>query len=124
MSYYHVCPECGAHLDPGEPCDCQKELPFVTVPNDYGTHKELYKEELSVNIIKVKFLKAGEPSGREYTYYSENPVAVGDKVKINLQADGVVTAVDVLEEEIADYRDKIKYIYGKVSDENCQQPTE
>ena len=23
MSYYHVCPNCGANLDPGERCDCQ-----------------------------------------------------------------------------------------------------
>lgn len=23
--YYRVCPYCGAHLDPGELCDCQKE---------------------------------------------------------------------------------------------------
>ena len=22
MSYYHVCPLCGANLDPGESCDC------------------------------------------------------------------------------------------------------
>lgn len=22
--------------------NCKKELPFVTVPNDYGTHKNLY----------------------------------------------------------------------------------
>lgn len=22
MSYYRVCPNCGAHLDPGEQCDC------------------------------------------------------------------------------------------------------
>lgn len=22
MSYYRVCPHCGAHLDPGESCDC------------------------------------------------------------------------------------------------------
>ena len=25
MSYYRICEECGAHLDPGEVCDCQKE---------------------------------------------------------------------------------------------------
>ena len=25
MSYYRVCPICGAHLDPGERCDCQDE---------------------------------------------------------------------------------------------------
>jgi hypothetical protein len=23
MSYFHTCPDCGAHLDPGETCDCQ-----------------------------------------------------------------------------------------------------
>lgn len=23
MSYYRACPHCGAHLDPGEVCDCQ-----------------------------------------------------------------------------------------------------
>lgn len=26
MSYYHTCPDCGAHLDPGEPCDCTGTL--------------------------------------------------------------------------------------------------
>jgi hypothetical protein len=51
MSYYHICPECGATLDPGETCDCQKELPFVTVPNDYGTHHELYCEEENQSVM-------------------------------------------------------------------------
>lgn len=23
MSYYKTCPHCGAHLDPGETCDCR-----------------------------------------------------------------------------------------------------
>lgn len=25
MAYFKICPECGAHLDPDEVCDCQKE---------------------------------------------------------------------------------------------------
>ncbi len=25
MSYYKTCPNCGARLDPGERCDCNKE---------------------------------------------------------------------------------------------------
>lgn len=25
MSYYRICPNCGAHLDPGEKCDCLKQ---------------------------------------------------------------------------------------------------
>ena len=28
MSYYKLCKECGAHLDPGEICDCQREGPI------------------------------------------------------------------------------------------------
>lgn len=27
MSYYHVCPECGAALDPGEKCTCSAPAP-------------------------------------------------------------------------------------------------
>lgn len=25
--YYWTCPRCGAHLDPGEKCDCEREVP-------------------------------------------------------------------------------------------------
>lgn len=25
MAYFAVCPDCGANLDPGEHCDCEKE---------------------------------------------------------------------------------------------------
>ena len=25
MPYYKTCPECGAHLDPCEKCDCQED---------------------------------------------------------------------------------------------------
>lgn len=25
MEYYRTCPICGAHLDPGEICDCQTD---------------------------------------------------------------------------------------------------
>ena len=25
MSYYRTCPHCGAHLDPGEVCDCRNK---------------------------------------------------------------------------------------------------
>lgn len=26
MPYYYTCPNCGANLDPGERCDCEKEI--------------------------------------------------------------------------------------------------
>ena len=74
------------------------------------------------NIIKVKFLREGQPSGRAYTYYSEKPVAVDDKVQINLQSTGVVTEIDVPKEEIEDYRNLVKFIAGKIPDK--QEPEE
>lgn len=33
-TYYRVCPYCGAHLDPGEPCDCHSwARPGAGTPN-------------------------------------------------------------------------------------------
>lgn len=26
MAYYNTCPRCGAHLDPGESCDCEQKI--------------------------------------------------------------------------------------------------
>ena len=34
------------------------------------------------NVIKVKFLRNGQPSGRAYTYYTPEEVAVGDIVEL------------------------------------------
>ena len=65
-----------------------------------------------MNIIKVKFMFNGEPKGRAYAYFSNDPVAVGDVVQVNMAAKGLVTEIDVPEEEIKDYRDKVKLIHG------------
>lgn len=32
MPYYRTCPDCGAHLDPGERCDCHDD---ITDKEDY-----------------------------------------------------------------------------------------
>ena len=40
MPYYTTCPHCGAHLDPGERCDCQDEQDEPTEPN------QKFKEDL------------------------------------------------------------------------------
>lgn len=65
-----------------------------------------------MKIIKVRFLREGNPHGKPYTYYSPVNVAIGDTVQINSASTGVVTEVDVLEEEIAPYRDAVKTIIG------------
>ena len=64
-------------------------------------------------LIKVQFLKGDKPHGREYTYRSSSPIKVGDKVQINSVAKGIVTVVDVPEEEVAAFADKVKSLLGK-----------
>lgn len=67
-----------------------------------------------MKLIKVKFLKDGNPSGRGYTYFSPEEVVVGDEVQINESAKGIVIEINVPEEEIESYKDKVKTIIGKV----------
>lgn len=67
-------------------------------------------------LIKVKFLKGEKPSGREYTYRSDGQVNVGDMVQINSSAKGIVTEVEVPEEAVAAFADKVKSIVGLVKE--------
>lgn len=67
-------------------------------------------------LIKVKFLRNGQPSGRDYTYRSDVQVEVGNHVELPNGGDGIVTAVNVPESEVASYADKLKEIIGLVKD--------
>ena len=60
--------------------------------------------------IKVKFFKNGEPHGREYTYKATFPVEVGQEVLLPGGGNGVVTEINVPEEEVERFKDKIKEI--------------
>ena len=42
MSYYNTCTRCGAHLDPGEKCDCREDNSHKTL---FQRHKENYELE-------------------------------------------------------------------------------
>lgn len=70
------------------------------------------------NIIKLRFADEGVPRGREYTYYTPEVVKLGDLVAIGRQSEdkvskGIVTQVNVPEEEIAPFKDRAKTIIGK-----------
>lgn len=45
MSYYRTCPHCGAHLDPGESCNCRtrEETPACAVNTDEGKAEQIHK---------------------------------------------------------------------------------
>lgn len=66
--------------------------------------------------IKVKFLKNGEPHGREYTYKATSPVCVGQEVILPGGGNGVVTEINVPEKEVERFKDKIKEIESVVEE--------
>ena len=66
--------------------------------------------------IKVKFLKNGEPHGREYTYKATFPIEVGQEVILPGGGNGIVTDIDVPEEEVERFKDKIKEVESVVEE--------
>ena len=66
--------------------------------------------------IKVKFLKNGEPHGREYTYKATFLVRVGQEVLLPGGENGIVTEIDVPEKEVESFKDKIKEIESVVEE--------
>ena len=72
-----------------------------------------------MDIIKAKFLMDGKPVSREYSYYINEAVAVGDIVQAETnhgKADLIVTAVNVPETEVAPFKDKMKYCTKKAEE--------
>lgn len=81
------------------------------------------------NVIKLKYLRVGQPSGREYTFYTPVPVEVGDIVDIAVvspdnTSQGMVTAVNVPLEEIEAFKDRAKTIIGKAAPKAEAEETE
>lgn len=77
-----------------------------------------------LNLIKAQFLGKwdSKPGGRHYTYNAGgHDVKVGDLVQLNESGQGIVTAVNVDESEIASFRDKLQTIVGKVEQEQTNE---
>ena len=60
--------------------------------------------------IKAKYLKNDIPAGKAYTFKTDVPVKIGDKVSIG-KAQAVVEVVNVPEEEVSGYKNKIKEVH-------------
>lgn len=67
-------------------------------------------------IIKARYLKNNDMIGREYAFCTDILVKPGDTVEVG-KAQAVVTKVNVSEESILPFRDKLKKIDRKVEDE-------
>lgn len=65
--------------------------------------------------VKAKYLKNDIPAGKAYTFETDVPVKIGDKVSIG-KAQTIVEVVNVQEDEVAGYKEKIKKVQ-KVEEE-------
>ena len=55
MSYFRTCPHCGAHLDPGEVCDCHRiksEILSTVTALPMETQRRLWNELVAEGVIK------------------------------------------------------------------------
>lgn len=65
--------------------------------------------------IKAKYLKNDIPAGKAYTFEADVPVKIGDKISAG-KAQAIVEVVNVQEDEVAGYKEKIKKVQ-KVEEE-------
>ena len=59
--------------------------------------------------IKAKYLKNDIPAGKAYTFEADVPVKIGEKISVG-KAQAVVEVVNVPEDEVSVYKDKIKKV--------------
>lgn len=81
MSYYRECPNCGAHLDPGEACDCEKkpasevgQLPAMKVKRH--TTADLFNE--TIETARAAGLLAGLDAILDYAEPARDPQPISD----------------------------------------------
>ena len=66
-------------------------------------------------LVKVQFLRNGEPGGRKYTYVTSLDLRVGDLVIVPPSGSvAQVVELDVSVEEVAAFKDRLKRIDVKV----------
>lgn len=102
------------------------EAAALVLSDDWQAFMEYRKQEAGkmqekTNVIKLRYLRAGEPSGREYTFFTPEEVVVGDTVDIAVvnmdnTTQGIVTAVNVPFAEIEPFKDRAKTIIGKAAE--------
>lgn len=65
--------------------------------------------------VKAKYLKNDISAGKAYTFEADVPVKIGDKISVG-KAQAIVEVVNVQEDEVAGYKEKIKKVQ-KVEEE-------
>jgi len=110
------CPKCIAERRAAAE-DAQAEAERQGIDPDYEAARADLgpDQEPPVSIVKVRYMNktTGGPEGREYSYFTAEPLGLDFHVKVPTQngfVEAVVTATDVPESEIAAFRDRVKII--------------
>ena len=74
MAQYKTCPYCGAHLDPGERCDCKTDDGVVVYPWKYGETIPEISNRFESKPRAVGVMESGEISWDQY--FKENPLKI------------------------------------------------
>ena len=118
------CPECIAERQAAE---AEVNSPESIAKRIKEAEEAAAGKEVPRLIVKVQYVdSSGIPAkGRDYSYFTAEPLAVGDKVQVpvyNRVQAAIVTAIDVPESEIAAFRDKVKTIPAgsKLTDQTTQ----
>lgn len=87
---YKTCPECGAHLDPGERCDCQK--PDFSELFDFESVTAVYHPQINDG-APVPCFKAGEITDPQLkAWFARSFVSVGELARQQRSASAATTA--------------------------------
>lgn len=72
---------------------------------------------LKTNVVKGKFFnKEGKPGGREYTFYIDEDVLIGDVLEVHTRgrdSDVMITKINVDPAEMEPYKDVAKTLMPK-----------
>ena len=80
---------------------------------------------MKTNVIKLQFVELGTPQikaqRKEYTYYCNDDVAVGEIVNVVEGKQGVITQINVPLSEIEPFKDRARTILGKFKADESEE---
>ncbi len=122
------CPQCIAERRADEEVNSEENIAKAIDEVQPKSGKPIMEQEIPTVfniIVKVRYFSG---TTREYSYFSEEPLAVGDKVNVPLSGrkqKAIVTAIDVPESEIAAFRDRVLTIPvgSKLIDQGPEEDT-
>ena len=105
MSYYNTCPECGAHLDPGETCSCIKNtVPVLAHENGEDRAKQSSTDDSTLRSQKTRcqelielINKSEDPESILAVSFALMHVMLGIRQSTSFSPDACVNAIKLME---------------------------